>query len=241
MLVVLLVLVGSLRWSDAHSREPHSKAVGWRLLCANVKDEPLAVVDAIKQYSPDVVALQETGVWGSCAGLARQVGYTYWSGADQCVLAVGDLPGSPVAKRSTWPGAGQQPQQVRLHGKLGVVLVNVHLKKPGILQAVGTPGRARQMEYMWLRESHGPDTPRVICGDFNAFPWSVDLGAGFDDCWMRRGLGATFPTWLPVARIDQCWFSKGIAVQDSWTLAIPSDHRALVVDFAPTAVQEHGP
>jgi endonuclease/exonuclease/phosphatase (EEP) superfamily protein YafD len=226
-----LVVVASLRWSDATSSGPGLKAEGWRLLCANVRDEPLAVLEAVRQHSPDVVALQETGAWGSCAGLARQIGYAYWSGADQCVLAAVQRPGSSVPWRKRWPGASQQPQQVRLHGTPGLVLVNVHLAKPSILPRVGKPVRNRQMEYTWLRETLSADAPTLICGDFNAFPWEVDLGTGFADSWRRTVLGATFPAWLPVARIDQCWLSERVVVQGAWTVAIPSDHRALVVDF----------
>jgi len=231
MLLVGTVLLASLKWSDAMSRAPRSKAESWRLLCANVKDDPLAVADAINHYSPDVVALQETGAWGSCAGLAREVGYAYWSAADQCVLASAKWPGSSVASRGRWPGAGQEPQQVRLHGTPGIVLVNVHLAKPGLLQSIGKPAQTRPMEYRWLRKSLTADVPTLICGDFNAFPWQVDLGAGFADSWRGNMLGATFPAWLPVARIDQCWSSSGIAVRSAWTAPIPSDHRALVVDF----------
>jgi endonuclease/exonuclease/phosphatase family metal-dependent hydrolase len=111
-------------------------------------------------------------------------------------------------------------------------VVNVHLPKPGIVRSVTKATPARQTEYAWLRESLNADVPTLICGDFNAFPWQVDLGLGFKDSWRVNTLGATFPGWLPVARIDQCWSSHGIAVQGAWTVAIPSDHRALVVDFA---------
>jgi len=237
LLFVSAVLLASLKWSDAMSGGPRVKAEGWRLLCANVKDEPLAVVDAVKQYSPDVVALQETGAWGSCADLARQVGYAYWSGADQCVLAAARWPGSSVAWNSRWPGAGHEPQQVMLNGNPAIVLVNVHLPKPGVLQSVGAHAQARQVQYKWLRESLSADVPTLICGDFNAFPWQVDLGRGFADSWRGSVLGATFPAWLPVARIDQCWLSNGIAVRGAWTAPIPSDHRALVVDFGLNGVQ----
>jgi endonuclease/exonuclease/phosphatase (EEP) superfamily protein YafD len=231
------VLLALLKWSDAMSQGPDPKAEHWRLLCANVKDDPLAVADALRQYSPDLVALQETGTWGSCGDLARKVGYGYWSGADQCVLASARWQGSSVEWRSGWPGARQQPQQVKFHGTPGIVLVNLHLAKPGILESVGKPALARQTEYRWLRESLPGNAPTLVCGDFNAFPWQVDLGIGFADSWRRRPLGATFPAWLPIARIDQCWSSKGIAVRGAWTAPIPSDHRAIVVDFDLDGIQ----
>ena len=238
MLLVRIVLLASLKWSDAMSRGPLVKADHWRLLCANVRNEPLAVVDAVSQHSPDVVVLQESGAWGSCAALARKIGYAYWSGADQCVLAAARWPGSLVGWRNPWPGAGHEPQQLKLHGMRGIVVVNVHLPKPGIVESLGKPSPARQVDYTWLRDSLNADVPTLICGDFNAFPWRVDLGLGFKDSWRGNTLGATFPAWLPVARIDQCWSSRGIAVQSAWTVPIPSDHRALVVDFALNDVQD---
>jgi hypothetical protein len=111
MLVAILVLVALLKVSDRMSMRAPAKPAGSRLLCANVKDEPLAVLKVIKQYLPDVVALQETGPWTSCATLAREVGYDYWSGSDQCVLAHRHTAGAHTAEALAGAAAGPAASQ----------------------------------------------------------------------------------------------------------------------------------
>jgi endonuclease/exonuclease/phosphatase (EEP) superfamily protein YafD len=218
--------------SDWASMSSRPKPASWRLLSANVKDAPFAALEAIGQYAPDVVALQETGSWDSCVALARAVGYTCWSGADQCVLTAPRIRGSYVDWQSPWPGSRPPPQRIRLEGSRRLGVVNLHLAKPGLLPGEADEESGKKVQYAWLRHNLAGDAPTVVCGDFNDFPWRVELGSGFADSWRKKALGATFPAWLPIVRIDQCWTSGAIVVRDAWTVAIPSDHRGLMVEFA---------
>jgi endonuclease/exonuclease/phosphatase (EEP) superfamily protein YafD len=232
VLVAFATAVAYLKVSDWSSMESSPRPRSFRLFSANVKDAPFAALEAIEQYSPDVVALQETGPWDSCIALARAVGYTGWSGADQCVLTAPRIRGSNVGWRSPWPGARQRPQQIRLEGSMRLGVVNLHLARPSLLPGEADEGSGKKVQYGWLRDNIAGDAPTMACGDFNDFPWRVELGSGFADSWRREALGATFPAWLPIVRIDQCWTSGAVVVHDAWTVAIPSDHRGLMVEFA---------
>jgi endonuclease/exonuclease/phosphatase (EEP) superfamily protein YafD len=83
-------------------------------------------------------------------------------------------------------------------------------------------------------------TPIVVCGDFNATPWSPVFGdvlsrSGLKDA--RRGFGVipTWPTqyWPLMIPIDHCLVSPSICVKSFQVLsAIGSDHLPILVDLS---------
>jgi endonuclease/exonuclease/phosphatase (EEP) superfamily protein YafD len=189
------------------------------------------VAKALQPLRPDVVFMQETA--GPCAEAARVLGLLATDGSDQCILSRWPLEPLPVA----WPGPWQPPElTVADHPAWGrLVLVNVRLALPHSIAALS--GNAwytaaqRRDQYPTLRRLLAPERRAVLCGDLNAMPFEVDLGSQFRGMWSRFAYGATFPAWLPAARIDQCWATSDLLVTASWTRAVPSDHRAVVVDF----------
>ena len=186
---------------------------------------------ALRELAPDIVALQETAL--SCDDAARVLGLDFLDGADQCLLSAWPMRALPVE----WPGPWQPPQAVRVQSPQPFTLVNVRLAMPSVLVALATLGQPwyseqeRQAQLPALRAIASTEGPALVCGDFNAFPGEVDLGESFSDAWRRAAPGASFPGWLPLLRIDQCWSSPGVIIRQAWTAPIPSDHRALVVDF----------
>jgi endonuclease/exonuclease/phosphatase (EEP) superfamily protein YafD len=226
-----LLVVGAAKAADWHSRHSPDERSRFRLVTANASAEPQAVAAALRALSPDIVALQETAI--SCAAAAESLRLEFLDGSDQCLLAAWPLKPSVVE----WPGPWQPPQVVRLEAPQPLTLVNVRLAMPAVLVALTTLGdpwyseEDRQAQFAALRAAASRDQPVLVCGDFNAFPGEVDLGDSLSDVWQRRALGASFPSWLPVVRIDQCWSSRDVVVHRVWTAPIPSDHRALVVDF----------
>jgi endonuclease/exonuclease/phosphatase family metal-dependent hydrolase len=86
--------------------------------------------------------------------------------------------------------------------------------------------------------------PLVICGDFNASPWSGvyrKLSRDLRDVQQGRAQHrATWPAWLPFWRIDHMFVSPDIAVRDARVLRDgfsrqASDHLPLVAELAVTA------
>lgn len=86
--------------------------------------------------------------------------------------------------------------------------------------------------------------PLVICGDFNASPWSGvyrKLSRDLRDVQQGRAQHrATWPAWLPFWRIDHMFVSPDIAVRDARVLRDgfsrqASDHLPLVAELAITA------
>jgi endonuclease/exonuclease/phosphatase (EEP) superfamily protein YafD len=176
--------------------------------------------------------MQETAV--SCERTARALGFEFLDGSDQCILSRWPLKEAPVA----WPGPWQPPQLARAVSPAGALtLVSTRLAIPEAIAALATLGsqwyteRQRKDQYPALWKLLGDSSPAIVCGDFNAFPFEVDLGPRFHDGWARSAFGATFPARLPAARIDQCWATSELRVLDAWTERVPSDHRALVVEF----------
>lgn len=218
--------------ADAMSRAQPSARQGFRIVTVNVDTRPFEVAESLRALDPDILLMQETAV--SCEKTARALGFQFLDGSDQCVLSRWPLTETRVA----WPGPWQPPQLARTMTPAGALtLVNARLAIPEVIAALATLGsqwyteRQRKDQYPALRASIGELSPAIVCGDFNAFPFEVDLGPRFRDAWTRLAHGATFPARLPAARIDHCWMTSELTIENAWTQPVPSDHRALVVEF----------
>ena len=207
---------------------------GFRAVTVNVATQPLEVAEALKSFRPDIVFMQETG--RPCAEAGRVLQLIAADGSDQCVLSRWPLVAQPVR----WPGPWQPPQVLLgEHPGIGrVAFVNVRLALPYSVAALSGnawyTAEQRRGQFAALRALIADAPHVVVCGDFNALPVEVDLGERFEDLWKRLAHGATFPGWLPAARIDQCWSTYGVEARSSWTQRVPSDHRAVFFDL------EHG-
>jgi endonuclease/exonuclease/phosphatase family metal-dependent hydrolase len=82
----------------------------------------------------------------------------------------------------------------------------------------------------------------ALCGDLNALPGSAVhlklLGRLLDVQSRLRFRRATFPAFMPVARIDHVLIGSALAVERvivpwDWLARTASDHRPLVVDLVP--------
>lgn len=83
------------------------------------------------------------------------------------------------------------------------------------------------------------DEPLVIVGDFNTphesihfDAWRADFREAFDSA--GHGFAETWPTFLPLLRIDQCWLGpRWRAVHTELGMSLLSDHRAIITDLTP--------
>lgn len=232
-LALVLLAPLALLAADAFSRARPAARQGFRIVTVNVDTRPFEVAESLRAIAPDIVLMQETSV--SCEQAAHALGFEFLDGSDQCILSRWQL----TETRVSWPGPWQPPQLAKAVSPAGpITLVNARLAIPEAIAALATLGsqwyteRQRQDQYPALRRLIGDASPAIVCGDFNAFPFEVDLGARLRDAWSRHAYGATFPARLPAARIDHCWATPELSIRSSWTQLVPSDHRALVVEFA---------
>ncbi len=151
------------------------------------------------------------------------------------LVQVGPLPGHPAIPQLEPRGALWV--EVEIAGAT-VQIVNTHLglvPKEQQIQAAHLAGPA------WLSHPHCQG-PQILLGDFNATATSVVYRTFLKHLSAARTLAkvksptATFPSQLPVLRIDHLFVSPEIRVSDVFAPFSPltrvaSDHLPLVMDF----------
>jgi endonuclease/exonuclease/phosphatase family metal-dependent hydrolase len=217
------------------------------------------VADVLAALDPDIVALQELDVGRRRTNRVDQAhqiaqrlamshhfhpalqveeeryGDAILTSLPERLVRAGPLPGYPRMR-------GLEPRgavwvEVQVDGR-PLQVINTHLglvPREQQLQAAHLAGRA------WL-ESPDCAWPAILLGDFNATASSIvyrTLTARLRAARTlvrRKQPSSTFPSPLPVLRIDHLFVSPGIAVQtvfapfDPFT-RLASDHLPLVMDF----------
>jgi endonuclease/exonuclease/phosphatase family metal-dependent hydrolase len=217
------------------------------------------VADVLAALEPDIVALQELDVGRKRTGhvdqaheIARRLDMACHFHAALTVEEerYGDaiLTCFPerVVKVGPLPGYGPIPQleprgalwvEVEVDGA-PVQIINTHLglvPREQQIQAAYLAGAA------WLQDPKCQG-PKILLGDFNATATSVVYRTFLKGLSPARGLApvksptATFPSPLPVLRIDHLFVSPEIRVTDVFAPFSPktraaSDHLPLVMDF----------
>jgi endonuclease/exonuclease/phosphatase family metal-dependent hydrolase len=217
------------------------------------------IVDVLASLKPDIVALQELDVRRQRTGHVDQAheialgldmachfnaaltveeeryGDAIMTCYPERLVKVGPLPGHPGIRALEPRGALWV--EVEVEG-VPVHIVNTHLglvPKEQQIQATHLAGPA------WLGHPHCFG-PKILLGDFNATATSVVYRTFLKGLSPARGLApvktptATFPSPLPVLRIDHLFVSPEIRVTDVFAPFAPltrvaSDHLPLVMDF----------
>jgi endonuclease/exonuclease/phosphatase family metal-dependent hydrolase len=218
------------------------------------------IADVLARLEPDIVALQELDVGRARTDhvdqaheIARRLGMAshfhaaltveeerYGDAILTCyperLMQVGPLPG--YERMRALEPRGALWVEVVIDGK-AVHVINTHLglvPREQQIQAAWLAGPA------WLEHPHCQG-PRILLGDFNATGASVvhrTLTAKLQparNLAPRRTPTSTFPSPLPVLRIDHLFVSPEIQVTDVFAPFDPltrlaSDHLPLVMDFA---------
>jgi len=226
--------------------------------------DPPRVARVIAACEPDVVALQELDVERARSGrvdqprtLAEQLGMQLaFCSARECD---GGRYGNAVLSRhpievmraACLPQRGQRREQravqwVRVQAP-GLLLnvVNTHL---GLDHGERMQQAAAILGSEWVHEARALG-PTVLCGDFNAGPRSAvyrKLTSELRDAQRLvpgRGPRGTFPSLLPLLRIDHVLVSPELHVRRctvaaSWRAKLASDHLPLFVDLS---LERNGP
>jgi endonuclease/exonuclease/phosphatase family metal-dependent hydrolase len=222
---------------------------------------PDRIAEVIALYQPDVVALQELDVARPRTG-----------GADQPALIAGALkmhhhfhPALEIAgERYGDAILSRFPLRVVRAGPLPTLTKGIWPEPRGVLWVsvecdggpvqvlnthLGLSGRERAAQAETLL---GPDwlghpdctEPRVLCGDFNAWPLSPAyrrLHDALPEAKERRGRGlSTFPSRWPLLRLDHVFHSPDLAVSDvrvprTRLTRLASDHLPLIVEVTRTS------
>ena len=217
------------------------------------------VAAVLAELAPDIVALQELDVGrrrtnhvDQAHEIARRLEMTHHFHAalqveeerygdailtcyPERLVKTGPLPGHP-RMRALEP-RGALWIEVTIDGR-PLQIINTHLglvPREQQIQAAHLAGPA------WLEH---PDCrwPAILLGDFNATASSLVYRTLTSRLQPARRLArrkqpsSTFPSPLPVLRIDHCFVSPGIQVQDVFAPFDPlsrvaSDHLPLVMDF----------
>jgi len=217
------------------------------------------VAQVIARLRPDIVALQELDVGRARTGgvdqaheIARRLemsvhfhaalkveeelyGDAILTTFPERLVQAGPLPGYP--RIQSLEPRGALWVRVEIEGRL-VQIINTHL---------GLVPREQQIQARWIA---GPKWlahpervgPTILLGDFNATANSLVHRTLTDRLQPARSLSphksptSTFPSTLPVLRIDHLFVSEEIRVQDVFApfdslTRIASDHLPLVMDF----------
>jgi endonuclease/exonuclease/phosphatase family metal-dependent hydrolase len=217
------------------------------------------IADVLASLNPDIVALQELDVGRARTGhvdqayeIAQQLdmachfhaamtveeeryGDALLTTYPERLMQVGPLPGHPRIPQLEPRGALWIEVEI---GDKTVQVINTHL---------GLVPREQQVQAAWLAGStwleHPLCTgPKILLGDFNATGTSVVYRTLTAKLQPARRLSpkssptSTFPSPLPVLRIDHLFVSPEIVVRDVFAPFSPltrvaSDHLPLVMDF----------
>ena len=220
------------------------------------------VAEVIARLKPDIVALQELDVGRARTGgvdqahqIARRLkmafhfhpalrveeelyGDAILTIYPERLIQTGPLPGHPAIPRLEPRGAVWLSAEIE--GK-PVQVINTHL---------GLVPKEQQLQAAWLAGPSWLDHPMrkgptILLGDFNATSSSVVYRALCAKLAVARRLAptksatSTFPSTLPVLRIDHIFVSPEIKVEDVFVpfdqlTRTASDHLPLVMDFSVT-------
>ncbi len=230
-----------------------------RCLGTDGRLSPARIADVIAAYEPDVVALQEldvgrvrTGSVDQAHAIAQALGMHVHFHASMRVLeeeygnAILTHRPSKLIKAEALPSLAGKPRleprgalwaSINLGGT-NVQIINTHL---GLRRHERLAQVSALLGPHWLGH-HACREPVILVGDFNATPRSRAYRRLTAHLWDAQALAklpkpkATFPSRLPLLRIDHVFVSRSIAIQRVETVRTPlarmaSDHLPLLVEF----------
>jgi endonuclease/exonuclease/phosphatase (EEP) superfamily protein YafD len=242
-LVALVLAVMNLLVIAPAGPAPQTEASGsarLRLLVVNVRHdnhEYGAVVRLIAENDPDIVGLTElTPAWARGLKTALERFPSRRLQAEEGAYGIGLYSKLPIARATVERFPKDGPPSIvatvaLAEMRIRLVLVHVHTPFAGAIheRQLAALGRLRAR----------PGGRLVVCGDFNAVPWSQpmrDLASATGLRSVENGfdIHGTWPTWSSLLRvpIDNCLVSDGLAVVRRHAGSdVGSDHFPLIVEL----------
>ena len=230
------------------------RVLAFNIQCGEAGIDRIAAV--ARQAAPDVISFEEIHGFGGgvdpLPGLERALPeYRFIRRADVAIAS--RLPIQSVRIHPLMSGEGYRVavETTLLFRGRKVTVVGVHLATAATPESLsetpwrGVPGylrrtaAVRRAQIATLETVLRPITaPLILCGDFNTPPRGVLYGrltARYQDAFARRGVGFgwSFPTVLPLLRIDYVFTTNGAEAVNAFVVnARASDHLPFVADVA---------
>jgi endonuclease/exonuclease/phosphatase family metal-dependent hydrolase len=256
----------SPRMSTFSSVLPGSTGKELKILTYNVhscigtdrRSEPARIADVIAETGADIIALQELDVGRKRTGSIDQAHMiasllkmeSHFHPAlhveeEQYGDAILTAMPTRLMKAGPLPSVGEMRGAIWVQIEIGgthLNLLNTHL-------GVRSFDRVRQVTTLlgkeWIGSQKFQAAPAIICGDLNAVPSSPAykmLARHFRDTQLlaARRPRPTYPSRLPILRIDHIFVSDGLGVTSATVTATPlvrraSDHLPLLATVLPGA------
>jgi endonuclease/exonuclease/phosphatase family metal-dependent hydrolase len=212
---------------------------------ANRRFDLDGVVELIRRWDPDIVALQEVDSRRKQAHCDNPFDYLQGAlghhgiGAKSITTADGDY-GQMLMSR--WPFAGQEIHDLSFPEREPRRAIRVEVETPyGPLRAIAThlglAIRERRSQARTLLDLAGPRTvATVVIGDFNDWFWPGSVRSALSRELPGYTRYRSFPARCPVLRLDRIYCRPGEALIRSYIDARArhcSDHLPIIADVAP--------
>lgn len=210
----------------------------------NPRFDLVRVVDLIRRWDPDIVALQEVDSRRALADGANPFEYlagavgVYGIGAISLTGADGDY-GQMLISR--FPVGQQQIHDISFGEHEPRRAIRAEIATPfGPLTVVATHlglsiGERRQQAAMLIELAVG-NAPAVVAGDFNDWFWPGSVRAVLSRVLAGRTRFRTFPAAFPLLRLDRIYCRPRVALVRSFvdrSARALSDHLPVIADLRP--------
>lgn len=208
----------------------------------NPRFDLVRVVELIRRWDPDIVALQEVDSRRALADGANPFEYltgavgTYGIGAKSITGADGDY-GQMLISR--FPVTSQAVRDISFGEREPRRAIRAEVATPqGPLTVVAThlglSFHERRRQTAMLAELAAGEAPAVVVGDFNDWFWPGSVGGGLRGLLDGRTFWRTFPSAFPLLRLDRIYCRPAGAMVHSFVDRAArslSDHLPIVADL----------
>lgn len=208
----------------------------------NPRFDLVRVVELIRRWDPDIVALQEVDSRRALADGANPFEYltgavgTYGIGAKSITGADGDY-GQMLISR--FPVTSQAVRDISFGEREPRRAIRAEVATPQgplivVATHLGLSFHERRRQTAMLAELAAGEAPAVVVGDFNDWFWPGSVGGGLHGLLDGRTLWRTFPSAFPLLRLDRIYCRPAGAMVHSFVDRAArslSDHLPIVADL----------
>lgn len=213
-------------------------------LSRNPHYDLLRVVELIRRWDPDIVALQEVDSRSALAGAANPFEYLagavgiYGIGAVSMTGQDGDY-GQMLISR--WPVKTHEIRDISFGEReprraIRAVVETPHGPLTVVATHLGLSIRERRRQAAMLTELAAGEAPAVVAGDFNDWFWPGSVRSVLSRVLRGRTRFRTFPAAFPLLRLDRIYCRPAAALTGSFidrTARALSDHLPVIADLRP--------